>query len=181
MHLYLNFSRQFPNLETVYCILMQTHDHLTHFASFTAPGWNWNVNKTGAPLDKITVTIYKKMKQFLSPTIFELFNLTLRVGIFPKCLKVGRVIPIFKSGKKGQLKNYKPTTILVVSAKGFEKLMHKWMVDFINKFNIINSNQFGFIPDHKTSDALLEFLDNAYEAMNKNIVLLAIFLDFSKA
>ena len=53
-------------------------------------------------------------------------------------------------------------------------------MDFINKFNFLNSNQFGFIPDHKTPDALLEFLDNAYEAMNVNKVLLAIFLDFSK-
>ena len=38
-----------------------------------------------------------------------------------------------------------------------------------------------FVPDHNTSDALLEFLGNASEAMNKNKLILAISLDFSKA
>ena len=133
-----------------------------------------------APLDKIPVTTYKKVKHILSPVISELFNLTIREGIFPTCLKVGRVIPIFKSGKKYQLKSYRTITTLPVLAKVFEKLLHKRMMDFVNKFNILNYNQFGFIPDHNTYDALLEFLDNAYEAMIKNKVLLAIFLDFSK-
>ena len=55
------------------------------------------------------------------------------------------------------------------------------MMDYINKFNILNSNQFEFIPDHNTFDALLEFIDNTYEAMNENKVILAIFLEFSKA
>ena len=55
------------------------------------------------------------------------------------------------------------------------------MMDYIDKFNIVNSNQFGYISDHNTSDALLGFIDNGYEAMNKNKVPLAIFLNFSKA
>ena len=59
--------------------------------------------------------------------------------------------------------------------------MHKRMKDFIIKLNILNFNQFGFIRDHKTSDALFVFLDNAYEVMNKNKVFLTIFLGFSKA
>ena len=57
----------------------------------------------------------------MSPVIYELFNLAIRERIFPTCLKVGRVISIFKSGKKYQLKNYRPITILPVLAKVFEK------------------------------------------------------------
>ena len=106
------------------------------------------------------------MKHILFLVISELFNLTIREGIFRTYLKVVRVIPIFKSDKKDQLKNYRPIATLPVLAKVFEKFMHKRMVDFINKFRILNSNQFVFIQDHNTSDALLEFLDIAYEAMN---------------
>ena len=79
----------------------------------------------GAPLDKISVTIYKKMKHILSPVISELLYLTIREGIFPTCRKVGRVIPIFKSGSKYQLKNYRPIITLPVLGKVFEKLTHK--------------------------------------------------------
>ena len=59
--------------------------------------------------------------------------------------------------------------------------MGKRMMDFNYKFNILNSNQLGFLPDHNTSDALLQFLGNAYEPMNNNKVLPAIFHDFPKA
>ena len=100
--------------------------------------------------------------------------------MFPTYLKVGWIKPIFKSGKKYQPKTYRTNTTLPVLAEVFENLLHKRMMDLINKFIILNSKRFGFIPDHNLSDALLEFLDNAYEVMNKNKVLLAIFLDFSK-
>ena len=134
-----------------------------------------------APLDKTPVSIYKKMKHILSPVISELFILTIKEGNFPTCLKVGQVIPILKCGKKYQLKKYRPITTVPALAKVFKKLMHTRMMDFINKFKFLNSNQFGFILVHNISYALLEFLDNAYEAMNKHKVLLAIFLDLPKA
>jgi len=64
-----------------------------------------------------------------------------------------------KSGEKDQKKNYRHITTLPVLAKHLEKLAHKIMMNFINKFKMINGNQFGFIANHNTSDALLEFLD----------------------
>ena len=54
-------------------------------------------------------------------------------------------------------------------------------MNFINEYNILISNQTEFIRDHNISDALLEFLENAYGAMNKNKVFLVVFLDFPKA
>ena len=113
--------------------------------------------------------------------ISELFNLTIREGIFPTYLKSGRVLPIFKSGKKAQVTIYRSITTSPVLAEVFEKLMHVRMMDFINKFNFLNSNQFGFILVLSTSDALMEFLDNASEAMNKNKMLLAIFFLFCQS
>ena len=51
----------------------------------------------------------------------------------------------------------------------------------MNRFNILTSNQFGFLAGKNTSDALTEPLDKVYDAINQNSVLLIIFLDFSKA
>jgi len=117
----------------------------------------------------------------LSSVICELLNLSIRERIFPSCLKIGRVISIFKSGKKDQKKNYRPITTLPVLAKPFEKLAHKRMMKISNKFEKINGNQFGFIANHNASDALLEFLIIAHDAVNNNDVLLAILLEYSKA
>ena len=40
------------------------------------------------------------MSHILAPVISELCNMNIIKGIFPSCLKTGRVTPIFKSGKQ---------------------------------------------------------------------------------
>ena len=55
------------------------------------------------------------------------------------------------------------------------------MVSFISKYKIIKTNQFGFQSNKSTSDAILEFLENIYDAFNEHNYYLAIYLDFSKA
>ena len=52
---------------------------------------------------------------------------------------------------------------------------------FIKRLNLLNTNQFGFLAGQNTSDALIESLDEVYDAINHNRVLLTISLDFSKA
>ena len=56
------------------------------------------------------------------------------------------------------------------------------MMWFINRYNLLNSNQFGFLAWQNTSDALteFEFLNKAYDVINQNRVLLTVFLVFSK-
>ena len=55
------------------------------------------------------------------------------------------------------------------------------MICFINRFNLLNSNQFVFLAAQNTSDALTEFLNKAHDAINQIRVLITIFLDSSKA
>ena len=52
----------------------------------------------------------------------ELFDLTIREGIFSTCLKLWWVIPVLKTGKKYQLNNYRTFIILPVPAKVFFKV-----------------------------------------------------------
>ena len=121
------------------------------------------------------------MSHNLAPVISELFYMSTPESIFPRCLNIGCVIPIFKSGKKYQLTNYRPiTTLPVLTNFVFEKLAHKRKICFINRFNLLKTNQIGFLAGQNTSDAPTEFLDKAYDAINQNRILLTVFLDFSK-
>ena len=92
-------------------------------------------------------------------------------GFFLVVLKIGGVIPIFKSGKK-QTTTYRPITTLPILAKNFEKLAH------INRFNLLEYNQWA---EHKTGDVFCGVSDKSYDAINQNIDSLTNFLDFSKA
>ena len=77
--------------------------------------------------------------------------------------------------------NYKPITTLLVLAIFLEKLAHKKMMCFINRFNLLNTNQFEFLAGKNTSDAPTKFLDKAFDAINQNRVLLIVLFNSSKA
>ena len=55
------------------------------------------------------------------------------------------------------------------------------MMCFINRFNLLNTNQFGILAEQNTSDAVTEFSDKAYDAINQKRGFLPVFIDFSKA
>ena len=58
-------------------------------------------------------------------------------GVFPNILKIAEVIPIFKSGKKRLIENYKPISLLPVFSKIIEKLIKTRILSFINRHDIL--------------------------------------------
>ena len=78
--------------------------------------------KKDSPFDKKPTLLLKKMSHILAPVICELFNISIMEGVFSSCLKTGRVIPIFNSGKKYQTTNYRPITTLPILAKKFREV-----------------------------------------------------------
>ena len=59
--------------------------------------------------------------------------------------------------------------------------MHKRLDKYLSINNLLCNHQFGFKKGLCTSDALAEFVDIAYDAINASAKFIAIYLDFSKA
>ena len=95
-----------------------------------------------------------------------LFNNSIKEGTFPDFCKIPRITPIFKDGEKDKLSNYRPIATLPFVSKVFEKLMSVKMLDYLNKFNLLNKKQFGFQSDRSTNDAIFTILDDVYEGLN---------------
>ena len=132
-------------------------------------------------ISSIPVFIYKKLSNVISPVISDLFNESISLGIYPDTLKTARVIPLFKSGNKKSVKNYRPISILSVMSKIFEKLMCNRLVAYLKKFSLLSECQYGYKSKSSTVDAIAEFLDNVYGSIDKKIFFVSVFLDFSKA
>ena len=64
--------------------------------------------------DKISMNTLCKLKRSTQPIILNLANKIIESGIFPKELKVSRIIPIIKNGKVDRLEpsSYRPVNIL---------------------------------------------------------------------
>ena len=78
--------------------------------------------------------------------------------MFPNCLKIARVIPLFKSGDSTNLNNYRPISILSIISKIFERIVHTQLISFLNRFKLLSPSQFGFRKKFSTSHAITETL-----------------------
>ena len=76
--------------------------------------------------------------------------------------------------------NYRPISTLHLISKVFEKIMYSRLSAFLDKYDVLYSNQFGFRRGRSTDDAVLQFTDEVYNAFNKNKYLVAVMLDLSK-
>ena len=72
-------------------------------------------------LNSVPSFAFKHITDIISPTLASMINESVKEGIFPQCLKMARVIPIYKSGKKILGENYTPISTLPFNSKIIEK------------------------------------------------------------
>jgi len=138
-------------------------------------------NKKSTGLDSITIISIKLTKFIIAKPLTFIINLIFTSGFFPDCLKIAKIIPIFKSGDPRIVGNYRPISLLSNFEKIIEKCMYSRFMDFVLKNNILSDTQFGFRPKLNCEVALLEFTNDISSNLEKNNFSLAVFLDISKA
>ena len=74
--------------------------------------------------NNISPKLLKALCNSFCPILTYLFNSCILTGTFPDELKIARVIPLFKSGYRNLMSNYRPFSILPTFSKIFEKLIH---------------------------------------------------------
>lgn len=89
------------------------------------------------------------------------------------------IIPVFKSGDKSSVSNYRPISLLCSVSKLLEKLIYDKVIDFVSAS--ISPCQFGFRPKHSTTQQLLTFLHSLQASLSTSSQSDVIYLDFKKA
>ena len=89
------------------------------------------------------------------------------------------VILIFKNGSVIDPNNCKPISILTIFSKVLEKLFHN-LIFFINKRNILHSNQFGFRKNKSNSMAVAQVLCSLLNKCKANKKVVLTLLDVKK-
>ena len=74
----------------------------------------------------------------------NIFNLSFSTGVFLSGIKVAKVIPIHEKESKLKCSKYIPISQLSNLDKILEKLMYNRIYNFLEKFKLIYSIQFGF-------------------------------------
>ena len=129
----------------------------------------------------IPTEIFKMINFVISIPLSKIINICIRTGVHPEKLKLAHVIPIFKKGCRLLVSNYRPISLLSNINKIFEKIMHKRIYSFLDKFNLLYKLQFGFRSKHSTSHALIHMTEAIRAALDSGLVTCGIFVDFQKA
>ena len=91
------------------------------------------------------------------------------------------VVPIFKKGSRLLVSNYRPISLLSNLNKIFEKIIFKRVSSFVEKNDILFSQQFGFRSKHSTTHALVNITEKIRSALDQDKVACGIFVDLQKA
>ena len=97
-------------------------------------------------------------------------------GVFPNILKIAKVIPIFKSGEKSLIENYKPISLLPVFSKVIEKLKPKFLVLLIGMIYYMTA-KVDFERKGSTIYPLIDVITECYDNINSGNLSCVIALD----
>lgn len=88
---------------------------------------------------------------------------------------------VYKGGNRDNMSDYRPISVLPVIAKILEKLINSRLTNYLNKFKILSTGQYGFRQGRSTEDAVEALSSLIVNNIDSHKKCLTIFLDLKKA
>ena len=101
-----------------------------------------DVNKATGP-DNIPGRILKESVDVIAPSLCELFNKSIRLGVVPEEWKCTKIVPVFQKDNKDHAENYRPISLLSLVSKVMERCVFNAIKEHIA--TLITRCQHGFI------------------------------------
>ena len=109
-----------------------------------------------------------------------IISLSIGQEVFPNELKLAKVLPIYKSDDKRQLKNYRPISVCHLFKNIFEKNVAYSVIDFLEDHNNLYNKQFGFRKLHSTTHAIIALTEKVSMALDSGEIVGGVFFDLKK-
>lgn len=132
-------------------------------------------------VDGITTKTLKLLKEFITPSLVHIINLSIVKSVWPKSLKIAEIKPIHKSKSKHHISNYRPISLISNIAKIFEKIVHCRLFKFCIDCNLISDNQYGFVKKRNSNQALNKVTNIILDRLDNGKPIAITFLDLAKA
>lgn len=136
---------------------------------------------TSAGIDDINSKILKNTASVSVNILYHLFRQSLATGQLPSDWKIGKIVPVFKTGNKHLPESYRPISLTCICCKLLEHIIASHVFRHLESNNFFFLNQHGFRKGFSCETQLLELTTELHSNMNSNLQTDCIFLDFSKA
>ena len=136
---------------------------------------------SAAPEGDIPAKILKACKLQLAEPLQLFWYESFSRGCIPDELKLQHITPIYKKGDRTNPANYRPVSLTSHVMKTFERVVRKYLVEYLENGGFLHDNQHGFRKKRSCMTQLLSHIDQIYQSLNSNEEVDVIYLDFAKA
>ena len=134
-----------------------------------------------ADIDNLSGKFLKDGASILAKPISKICNLSIKYSIFPTDCQIAKLKPLFKKGSTTHPKNYRPISLLPLTSKIIEKVIHDQTQEFLDTNKILFKSQSGFRKGYST-DSCLSYLYNKIAAgFESGLHTSMILIDLQKA
>lgn len=137
--------------------------------------------KTSPGPDNIPNAFLRRYAEMVASFLVIIFRASLRSSSIPSDWKIARIVPVFKTGDKSLVSNYRPISLTSSCCKILEHIVANYITDFLNNMNILTPFQHGFRKGFSTVTQLVSVIHTFASILGKSGQIDVIFLDFKKA
>ena len=132
--------------------------------------------------DRIDGMTLKVAAVSLLKPINYLINKSLSESDFANQWKVGKIVPLYKGkGSRNDPANYRPVVLLSVISKVVERAVQNQLLDYMNQTKQLNTNHHAYLKNHSTITAMMQLVDQIYQATDENLITTLMTVDESSA
>ena len=130
--------------------------------------------------DDIPENLVKQCIHLIKRPLTHIYNISLISGVLPVVWKTAKVKPLHKKGDKYDM-NYRPISIIPVSAKILERLMYNRITSFLCENKILSEAQNGFRKGKSIDTTIQSYIERIQKALSNQLHTIGLFIDLSKA
>ena len=132
-------------------------------------------------MDEMSAKYISLAAPVLARHLSRIINISYLNETFPDLWKHAKVFPIFKSGTKTELNNYRPISILTILSKIIDKHAHDTLYAFLCKYDLISPYQSGFRKHHSCETGLTSLMNKWHTYIDQNKIIGCVNIDLRKA
>ncbi len=140
-------------------------------------------NNKSCGLDPCPTVVLKDSLDAHLPTLVDVFNASLKHGVFPDPFKQADVTPILKKPNLDdqQLSNYRPVSNLLFLSKLLERIVADRLLNHIERLDLGETFQSAYKAHHSTETALIRIQNDIAGALDRNRGVMLAMIDLSAA
>ena len=143
-----------------------------------------NIDKYSC-IENISSEILRDALLAIPGRITGIFNLSFELSEIPISWKTTKVYTRFYLKQvmhvNFEVSNLRPISLLPLPSKLTEKIVHNRVYNHCNNNDLLDKRQGGFRPNYSTISTTAFYINDLYEAMNRNEITLSVYRDAMKA